>query len=101
MDFTVERMGGTKQALTEEGLRDAVRNGGLLFEVMGREGDVKKIWDPSKQVEVDDAKRSFDDLKAKGYRAYRCNDKGDQGEPMNEFDPKAGRVVLVPPMVGG
>jgi hypothetical protein len=68
---------------------------------MGPEGDVKQMWDPTKPDEVAAARQMFNDLKAKGYRAYRTNDKGDQGEAMREFDPHAGRVILVPPMQGG
>jgi len=99
--FTVKRHDGTSESLSETDLRSKVQGGSLLFEIMDHSGDVKKIWDPSKTVEVEDARQSFENLTAKGYRAYRTNDKGDQGEQMKTFDSAAGRVVFVPQMQGG
>jgi len=99
--FDVKRHDGSSEKLTEDHLRTRVREGALLFEIMDHSGDVKKIWDPAKTIEVDDARRSFDDLTKKGYRAYRTNEKGDQGEQMKTFDASAGRVVFVPQMQGG
>jgi len=100
--FDVKRHDGSVEKLTEADLRTQVRGGKLLFEIMDRSGDVKKIWDPAKAVEVDDARRSFEDLTKKGYKAFHCsNEKGDQGDQMKEFDPKAGRVIFISPMVGG
>ena len=99
--FEVKKHDGSMESLTETDLRSRVRGGSLLFEIMDHSGDVKKIWDPSKTVEVDDARQSFDNLTAKGYRAYRTNEKGDQGEQMKTFDAASGRVVFVPQMQGG
>ena len=97
----LKRADGTEENVTEEGIRERVRAGALVFETMGREGDVKTIWDPSKPAEVDAARAQFDALKTAGYRAYRTDEKGVQGEPMKEFDPSAARVVFVPAMAGG
>lgn len=98
--FTVQKLEGS-EILTEEGLRERVRSGALLFEIMDHTGDVKKIWNPEIPAEVEDARRSYDDLRKKGYRAFRVNEKGDQGEMMSSFEPKAGRVVMIPQMAGG
>lgn len=99
--FDVKRHDGSITKLTETDLRTQVREGKLLFEIMDKSGDVKKIWDPSKPVEVDDARRSFEELTKKGYKAFCTNEKGDQGDQMKEFDPKAGRVIFISQMVGG
>lgn len=67
-----------------------------------QEGDVRKIWDRHNQDEVNDARRSFNDLLAKGYSAFHVKgEKGDRGERMDRFDPAAERMVLIPPMKGG
>jgi len=99
--FEVKRHDGTMESFTETDLRSKVQGGSLLFEIMDHSGDVKKIWDPSKSIEVDDARQSFENLTKNGYRAYRTNDKGDTGEQMKTFDAAAGRVVFVPQMQGG
>jgi folate-dependent tRNA-U54 methylase TrmFO/GidA len=74
-----------------------------VMEIMDRTGDTKKIWDPTKPVEVEDARRTFNDLKKKGYAAFqvRDDDDGTAGEQMRDFDPNAGRMIMRPPMQGG
>ena len=73
-----------------------------LMEAMGPEGDTKTIWDPTNEDEVDNAKASFDRLTAKGYRAFLVDkETGEKGELMKEWDPKAGRMIMVPPIQGG
>ena len=91
-----------EQNMTETQVRDAVAEGKLVFEKMGLEGDIKTIWDPSKLVEVSEARAQFERLtEDERYRAYKVLDGGDQGEPMEEFDARAGRVIFVPPFQGG
>lgn len=86
-----------------EGNTRLMREGDGLMEFMGPEGDTKKIWDPNNEDEVEDARRTFDYLvKEKKYRAYHVTGKdGDKGEPMDEFDPECGRMILIPAMQGG
>lgn len=69
--------------------------------MMDQSGDTKATWDSEKPDEVANARRTFDELKAKGYSAFRVNKKGDQGEEMKTFDPNAEAVIMVPRMVGG
>jgi len=70
--------------------------------VMGKEGDTKLIWDRRNADEVDNARRSFDDLRKKGYLAFRVTGKdGEKGEQMTAFDPEAERMIMVPQMKGG
>lgn len=85
---------------TVETLAD-VPKGHSVMEIMDRTGDTKKIWDPNKPVEVEDARRSFEELRKKGYAAYKVNEDGTAGEVIREFDPSAGRVIMRPPMAGG
>lgn len=65
-------------------------------------GDTKIMWHKDNPDEVAIAKRSFDDLKAKGFMIYKVQDKdGARGEIMQEFDPNAERLVAIKPMMGG
>ena len=74
----------------------------ILMEVIGPQGDVKKLWDKTKPDEVEDAKRSFEALTKKGYSAFLVKDEeGNKGERMKEFDGQSGRMILVPPVIGG
>lgn len=69
--------------------------------VLGREGDVKQIWDPTNPDEVAAARKVFEDLTKKGHLAFAVKVKGGKGEQIRHFDPQAGRIILAPPMAGG
>ncbi len=61
-------------------------------------GDVQITWDKSKPDDVDKARKIFNDLKAKGYRAFGGT-KMDQ--LVSSFDPNVNRIAMLPPIVGG
>lgn len=69
--------------------------------VMDRTGDTKVMWDAGSEDEVSNAKRTFDDLKKKGYLGYSVKRNGDKGEQVREFDASAEKLIMVPPMQGG
>jgi len=69
--------------------------------IMGRKGDTKTIWNPENKDEVKSARKTFDELRAKGFSAYRVDEEGDKGGRMDSFDPQAGKVIMVPRMGGG
>ena len=69
--------------------------------ILDRTGDTKIIWDSANEDEVEEAKRTFKNLKDKGYAAYSVNKKGDKGEVIKKFDADAERIIMAPPMVGG
>ena len=72
-----------------------------VLAVMGVEGDTKLIWTPGNADEVENAKRTFKDLKKKGYIAYYVEDDGERGEVITEFDPMLSKIIMAPPMRGG
>lgn len=69
--------------------------------IMGVEGDTRLMWDPNVKDEVDAARRMFDDLRKKGHLAFSVAKKGDKGEQVSSFDPKAAKVIMAAPMAGG
>ena len=69
--------------------------------VLGREGDVKTIWNKDAPAEVEAARNTFNELKAKGYIAYSVEDGGGRGKRIFDFVPEAGRIVMAPQMTGG
>jgi hypothetical protein len=70
--------------------------------VMNETGDTKIMWSKDNQEEVDNARRNFDDMKRKGYTAFRVTGKnGDPGEQMRDFDPNAERIIFTKPQAGG
>ncbi len=69
--------------------------------ILDREGDTKVMWDAGNEDEVTSARRTFDELRGKGFTAYRVDDKGDTSAVITAFDPEAERIILRPAMVGG
>lgn len=72
-----------------------------VMAVMGKDGDTKITWDRTRPVEVEEARRTFNSYRDKGYVAYKLDSMGDKGEVIRNFDPEAQRVVFAPAMVGG
>lgn len=69
--------------------------------IMDRTGHTTVTWDPTKPVEVEVAKATFDRLVKEGYNAFKVEGADNQGERMRTFDPKAGKIMMVPHLVGG
>lgn len=68
---------------------------------MGSVGDTKLVWDSDNEDEAANARRTFDDLKKKGYAAFAVAAKGAKGEQIQKFDPDAQSLIMVPPIQGG
>jgi hypothetical protein len=64
-------------------------------------GDIKTIWDPENEQEVEIARKQFDRLTKDGFSIFRVNAIGKAGEKMREFDPRAEKLIAVPRIVGG
>jgi hypothetical protein len=69
--------------------------------VLDRTGDTRTIFDPDNPDEVEAARETFHKLKKKGYIAYSVKKDGEKGEVLTEFDPRAGKIILAPPLRGG
>lgn len=69
--------------------------------ILDKTGDTKITWDARNEAEVENARRTFDDLKAKGFLAYSVSKDGSKGEILKKFDPNVEKIILTPPMAGG
>jgi hypothetical protein len=69
--------------------------------VLARSGDIRTIWDPSQPDEVAQARKTFAELRAKGYLAYAVDKDGGKGEQVRTFDPQLKAIILAPPLRGG
>jgi hypothetical protein len=58
-------------------------------------------WDPTVAAEVDNARESFNRMKGDHkYLAYRVDENGDR-TVIQEFDPDAGKIMMMPQTQGG
>ena len=88
--------------ITSQDRMDYDPNTHALMEVMDGSGDTKSIWDPENEAEVAAAEAQYNVLIKKGYRAFAVTgEDGEQGEQMDKFDPKAGRMIMIPALKGG
>ena len=69
--------------------------------VLGADGDTKIIWDPDNEDEVENAEEQFDRLRDKGFSAFSVEKRGKKGKQIREFDPDAGKIIMVPGAAGG
>lgn len=75
---------------------------GNVLEIMDKTGDTKLRWDRNNRDEVENARRTFNELRGKGFIAYSVPaKKSDQGEVLHTFDETAERIVMTPAMQGG
>jgi hypothetical protein len=68
---------------------------------LDRSGDLKTIWNPDVADEVEAARAQFTSLRAKGFHAFAVRKNGEPGSAISEFDPAAGKIIMVPQMQGG
>lgn len=69
--------------------------------IMDRTGDTKVLWDTDNSDEVEAARAMFDKLKKKRYVAYSVKSDGEQNKIIHSFDKTLGKLIMVPPVVGG
>jgi len=68
---------------------------------MGTDGDTKLIWDSDNCVETENARKTYDELTKKGFKAFGVKKSGEQGQMINKFDPDMEKIILVPQISGG
>lgn len=93
----------TKEGWDPTPAEEVIPEGVLVMSMLTGHGDVRKIWNAANADEVEDARRTWNHLvKEKKYMAFRVNPEDNtKGEQIREFDPQAGKLILVPPVAGG
>ena len=71
------------------------------FTVLDPNGHTTTMWDPQSPAEIERARRVFDEMRRRGYRAFRIGKDGGPGQPRHSFDPKDDAMVFVPPIHAG
>lgn len=83
-----------------KGLTPPVGSTGVM-KIMGPKGDEKLAWDIDDTKQVVKAQSRFAELLSKGFRAFLMDKTGKRGKQIDEFDPSAESILMVPAMVGG
>ncbi len=78
-----------------------ILDGAGLQTVTAKKGDTKIIWDPDNKEEVNSAKRTFEDLRKKGFTAFSVKKDGSRDTLVTEFDEDLEKLILVPRITGG
>lgn len=69
--------------------------------VMDGGGDTQIRWSTSNPEEVRAAREHFNTLRGKRHLGFRMSADGTRGTQLDDFDPHAERILMVPPSVGG
>jgi hypothetical protein len=69
--------------------------------VMNASGHLRIIWDKNDPPSVEQARRSFKELREKRYLAFSVDEKGEKNNQVYEFDQDLQKIILAPPVVGG
>ena len=64
-------------------------------------GDTKIIFDSNNADEVENARRTFNELTQKGYSAFSVKRDGEKGKRLSEFDAEEEKMILTMPLKGG
>lgn len=71
------------------------------FKVLDPNGHTRTTWDTSSAEEVENARRIYNELMKRGYRAFRMEGGAGESVPKGRFDPKDKETLLVPPIRAG
>lgn len=84
---------------------DVIPGTGVLSYLTPEDGDVRLTWERGNADDIATARRTFSDLRAKGYLAYQVTrgsrTRKTQRDQIRRFDPDAEQIVLTPPMAAG
>ena len=70
------------------------------FKVLDPNGHSSTVWDPGDEEEVRRARRAYEALVRRGYRAFGIEKDGG-GRTQERFDPREKETLLVPPLHAG
>jgi hypothetical protein len=72
-----------------------------VMRILSENGDDRLTWDREKPNEVKDAYKKFKDFLKKGYKAFIATASGKKGHSIDEFDPLAEEIIMVPSTMPG
>lgn len=94
------RRGIAAQEAVNDLIKGAINMHGTM-RIMDQTGHSTITWDVDQPIEVDVAKATFDKLIKEGYSAFEVEGTNQQGRRITTFDPKAGKLMMVPQLRGG
>lgn len=79
-----------------------------VMQVMDPTGHTSITWNPDVEDSIAEAKREFNHLINRGYKAFKMSVSHDgravveeKGDRIDTFDPTAGKILMIPHLVGG
>ena len=90
--FVIDRTNFGEVRLKPPPLPDGVG----IMRIISQNGDDRVTWDAHIPEEVKDAGKKFFELIGKGYKAFVTKSDGSKGHEVQEFDPTAGEIIMVP-----
>jgi hypothetical protein len=70
------------------------------LKILDPNGHTSTSWDPDDAADVERARRTYEALMRRGYRAFGI-ERGGEGHSQQRFDPREKETLLVPPIHAG
>ena len=79
-----------------------ISKGRGVIAILGGKGDTKVFWNKKNKDEVENARRTFQELVGeKKFAAFSVSKLGRRSKKVTEFDPNIQKLILIPPIAGG
>ena len=79
-----------------------VPKGKGVMGIIGATGDTKIFWNKKNKDEIENVKRTFEELVGKKkFAAFSLSKMGRKSKKVTEFDPNLQKLILIPPIAGG
>jgi hypothetical protein len=65
-----------------------------VMRILDDNGDTRLVWNRADEKEVQEARKKFNEYKAKGYRAYVCRSDGRRGALVESFDALFEEIIV-------
>lgn len=85
----------------EEVVIKAEKVAGHQMKILSDKGDERIVWDKEDGYKAKAAKKKFEELLGKGYKAYSVLPNGNKNRRIHEFDVDAEEILMVPKTVKG
>lgn len=85
----------------EEVIVKSQKIGGHTLKILNEMGDERIVWDREDGHQAKSAKKKFEELIKKNYKAYSVDNSGKKNRRIHEFDVDAEEILMIPKTVKG
>jgi len=102
MGYLIEKTDGTPMERFASNLEEVIIRakkiaGNRVMKILCAKGDERLVWDKDNGKEAKEAKKKYEELLGKGFKAYSVDSSGKKSRRIEEFDVDAEEILMIPP----